>query len=183
MEPTVAHLSNTNLRDRTLWFDGQSSFKSSDVLTAIDRYDIRFVDKLTPEIIEYNHNVKKHQEIKVKTECGPLSRRWDIPTAYANLDIVNYVFNVHDIMVAGMPTAEIDARERRLTLELLALEKRNLNDVVRALIYTINTLTNNNVVWGVGRGSSVSSYVMYVIGVHDVDSYEYDLSIDDFLHD
>jgi DNA polymerase III alpha subunit len=38
-------------------------------------------------------------------------------------------------------------------------------------------------VWGIGRGSSVSSYVLYVLGVHDVDSYAYDLDIGDFLHD
>lgn len=183
MEHTTHRLLNTDLKDRVLWFDGQSSFKASDVLTLIDRYDVKYVDILTPEIVEYNKYADKHQQITVKTECAPLSCRWVLPAEYANLDIINYVSDVHDILVAGLPIAEVDARERRLVQELAALEKRNLNDVVRALIYIINTLTNNNVVWGIGRGSAVSSYVLYVLGVHDVDSYEYDLSIDDFLHD
>ena len=183
MEHTEAHLFNTNLKDRVLWFDGQSSFRAADLQNTIQHYDVRYVDILTSEVEEYNKYVDKHQRIRVKTECAPLSCKWALPAEYANLDIINYVFNMHDILMRGLPTAEIEARERRLTVELLALEKRNLNDVVRALIYVINTLTNNKVVWGVGRGSAVSSYAMYVIGVHDVDSYEYDLNIDDFLHD
>lgn len=178
-----AHSYNTGLRDRILWFDGASSFKASDLQKTIQRYDIRYVDDLTAEVQEYNKYVQKDQKIGVKTECAPLSRAWSLPQEYTSLNIIDYVFNKHDELVAGMSPAEIEARERRLTVELLALDARNLNDVVRALIYVINTLTNHNVVWGVGRGSSVSSYVMYVIGVHDVDSYEYDLNIDDFLHD
>jgi DNA polymerase III alpha subunit len=178
-----AHSLNTHLKDRVLWFDGQSSFNASDLQDTIQRYDVKYVDSLTPEVEEYNRYVDKHHQLKVKPECASLSRNWILPSEYADLDIINYVFNMHDILMRGMPAAKIEARERRLTVELLALEKRNLTDVVRALIYVINTLTNNKVVWGVGRGSAVSSYAMYVIGVHDVDSYEYDLDIDDFLHD
>jgi DNA polymerase III alpha subunit len=39
----------------------------------------------------------------------------------------------------------------------------------------------NNVVWGVGRGSSVASYVLYLLGVHKIDSLKYNLDIHEFL--
>jgi DNA polymerase III alpha subunit len=39
----------------------------------------------------------------------------------------------------------------------------------------------NNIVWGVGRGSSVASYVLFLIGIHKVDSLYYDLPIEEFL--
>jgi len=42
-------------------------------------------------------------------------------------------------------------------------------------------MRNNHVIWGVGRGSSVASYVLYKLGVHRIDSLFYDLSVDEFL--
>ena len=65
--------------------------------------------------------------------------------------------------------------------EIKIYKNLELMDVLATLIYIINTLVDNNIVWGVGRGSSVSSYVLYLIGVHDIDSFKYDLKIEDFL--
>ena len=39
----------------------------------------------------------------------------------------------------------------------------------------------NQVLWGLGRGSSVSSYVLYLLGVHRINSLYYDLPIEEFL--
>jgi DNA polymerase III alpha subunit len=36
-------------------------------------------------------------------------------------------------------------------------------------------------VWGVGRGSSVASYVLFLIGVHRIDSMKYNLDYKEFL--
>ena len=47
--------------------------------------------------------------------------------------------------------------------------------------YVVDTLRDNNIVWGVGRGSSVSSYVLYLIGIHKIDSVKYALPIDEFF--
>jgi DNA polymerase III alpha subunit len=47
--------------------------------------------------------------------------------------------------------------------------------------YVVDTLRANNVVWGVGRGSSVASYVLFIIGVHKIDSVKYDLDWREFL--
>jgi DNA polymerase III alpha subunit len=53
--------------------------------------------------------------------------------------------------------------------------------VLTTMKYVVDTLRANNIVWGVGRGSSVSSYVLYLIGIHKIDSVKYDLPIDEFF--
>jgi DNA polymerase III alpha subunit len=49
------------------------------------------------------------------------------------------------------------------------------------MIYLVDFMRENNIVWGVGRGSSVASYVLYLIGVHKVDSIQFDLDWREFL--
>ena len=71
----------------------------------------------------------------------------------------------------------------RVNDELTLYKKLDLLPVLRTIIFVINTLRENSVVWGVGRGSSVSSYVLYLIGAHDVDSIKYDLDVNEFLRE
>lgn len=180
MEATKARLRSTPLLDRTLWFDGDSSFDPARVDELIRSYSIKYVDHLTPDIKTYNKFVSPANAIVQKDKCNKISNAWNIPPEYANLDVVAYVFDKHHEEFSDRP--DFHQRERRLAEELVLFEKRRFFDVLRAIIYIINTLNAHNVVWGVGRGSSVSSYVLYVIGTHDVDSVEYELDIRDFLH-
>ena len=53
--------------------------------------------------------------------------------------------------------------------------------VLKTMKYVVDTLRANNVVWGVGRGSSVASYVLFIIGVHKIDSVKYKLPINEFF--
>jgi DNA polymerase III alpha subunit len=147
---------------------------------------VKYVDKTNPIVEKFNRQVSKDQEFRVKTTCDPLTYDWTLPKEYKTLDVVAYVADKHIELEAKntrWTDKEIAQRSARLAQELDNYYRRGLTDVLRAIIFVINTLTRNNIVWGVGRGSSVSSYVLYVIGVHDVDSYAYQLDIDDFLHD
>jgi DNA polymerase III alpha subunit len=58
---------------------------------------------------------------------------------------------------------------------------RNLFQLLQYLKYLVDTMRKHNIVWGVGRGSSVASYVLYLIGVHKINSMYYDLDIEEFL--
>jgi DNA polymerase III alpha subunit len=69
----------------------------------------------------------------------------------------------------------------RLLQELDLYRSHNLIPVLRAMKYIVDTLRANNVVWGVGRGSSVASYVLFIIGVHKIDSVKYKLPINEFF--
>lgn len=73
-----------------------------------------------------------------------------------------------------------DERDR-VYLELNIYEERGLYPLLKHLIYLVDHFRRNGIVWGVGRGSSVSSFVLYLIGIHKVDPIKYDLDIKDFL--
>ena len=97
--------------------------------------------------------------------------RWHMPEEYKQLDIAAYVL--------GLCNAEHELQ--RVGEELLLYQERNLFDLLRYLKYLVDTLRKNNIVWGVGRGSSVASYVLFLLGVHKINSIYYDLSIEEFL--
>lgn len=96
---------------------------------------------------------------------------WHMPETYKQLDIAQWLLN----------QCKEDFELQRVGHELLMYQERNLFDLLRYLKYLVDTLRKNNIVWGVGRGSSVASYVLYLIGVHKINSIYYDLSIEDFL--
>jgi len=79
--------------------------------------------------------------------------------------------------------AKTQEEKIRVEEELVLYRKYNVLNVLKFLVYLIETMRDNNIVWGVGRGSSVSSYVLYLLGVHKVDSIKYGLDITDFLKD
>lgn len=174
-------LRKTILKNRILWFDGTTVIPASELLTTNIPFSV--VDEITDAVREYNQFVSKDHELRIKTECDPLEYNWNIPPSYKTLDVNSYLFDKLISTTTQSSTKDFDIRARRLAEELKLYQYYNLYDVLRTLIYIINTLTANNAVWGIGRGSSVSSYVLFLIGTHDVDSVAYDLDITDFLHD
>lgn len=172
---------NVKLKNRTLWFDGDTSYPPDNIHTAF-AFDARtvFVDAVTKDIEKYNRHVSTDKQLRVKTENKPFNFAWNIPDDYKNLDVMEFV--VDKLADLNMDNTALTKRAIRVAKEMKMYETHELLDVLRVLIYVINTLNTNSVVWGVGRGSSVSSYVLYLIGVHDVDSVEYELDIEDFLH-
>jgi DNA polymerase III alpha subunit len=72
-------------------------------------------------------------------------------------------------------------QNKRANEELHAFAKHNMFNLLRYMIYLVDFMRENNIVWGVGRGSSVASYVLYLIGVHKIDSIKYELDWREFL--
>jgi hypothetical protein len=96
---------------------------------------------------------------------------WSMPAEYSNMDIAQWVLD------QCITQEEL----QRVGQELLLFQERNLFPLLKQLKYIIDTWRVNNIVWGVGRGSSVASYVLYLIGVHRINSMYYDLDITEFL--
>ena len=95
-----------------------------------------------------------------------------LPDYYKELDVEQYILDLcPDNAIA----------KQRVQQELELYRTRNLLDILRLLIHIVTILRKNNVVWGVGRGSSVASYCLYLLGVHRVDSIKYELDIKEFL--
>ena len=96
---------------------------------------------------------------------------WRMPEEYRKLDIARWLLD----------ECETDPELQRVADELMLFQERDLFDLLRWLKYFVDTMRANKVVWGVGRGSSVASYVLYLIGVHKINSMYYDLDISEFL--
>jgi DNA polymerase III alpha subunit len=123
------------------------------------------VDKL-PELMSYNDPSIPVDEFDLE-----LQSQWAMPQSYKDLDIAEHVLNL----------CNTQEELQRCGEELLLYQEKNLMDLLRYLTYLVDTLKENNLIWGVGRGSSVASYVLYLLGVHRIDSMYYNLDIAEFL--
>ena len=98
-------------------------------------------------------------------------RHWHMPDEYSKMDIAQWVLD----------QCKTQEELQRVGKELLLFQERELFPLLKQLKYIVDTWRKNNIVWGVGRGSSVASYVLYLIGVHRINSMYYDLDIEEFL--
>jgi len=122
-------------------------------------------------------------DVDQKTFDGVCQSEWFMPDKYKELDIGA------DIMSRLMLNMQIfDAYDMQETVEwtrvceeLEAFRERGMFDLLRYMVYLVDFMRENNIVWGVGRGSSVASYVLYLIGVHRIDSIKYNLDWREFL--
>jgi DNA polymerase III alpha subunit len=101
-----------------------------------------------------------------------------IPQHYKELDVESYV---RQLIPNGVDGTDNAATSQRVEMELALYKEQGLIPILQVLIYVVDTLRKNNLVWGVGRGSSVASYILYLIGIHKVDSLKYNLDIKEFL--
>jgi len=113
--------------------------------------------------LEQGLTVEEYHQIKADT--------WLIPDKYKNIDVKEFVLS------KAHTAEEID----RVELEYKLYEERELIDILRCMIFLIEYFRENDIVWGVGRGSSVASYILYLIGVHKINSLRYNLDISEFL--
>jgi len=101
------------------------------------------------------------------------SKEFNIPQHYKDIDVEEHI---RKLVEQGDPD-----QIGRVEMELAEFKARNLFPIIQLLIYIIDTMRKNNLVWGIGRGSAVSSYLLYLLGVHKVDSVKYKLDIKEFL--
>jgi hypothetical protein len=119
-----------------------------------------------PELVEYAFTDMTVAEFDAVNQNS-----WHMPDEYQHMDIAEYILSL----------CNSDAELHRCGQELLLFQERNLFDLLRYLKYLVDTMRSHNMIWGVGRGSSVASYVLYLLGVHRIDSMFYDLDAQEFL--
>jgi len=145
--------------------DPQRTIKSIITDKPIKLSDI--IDTSTlPSLVTYQSS-----NLSVKDFDSSLQDNWKIPETYKNFDIAQYVL---DLCMS-------DEELQRAGQELLMFQEREMFPLLIYLKYLVDTMREHNIVWGVGRGSSVSSFVLFLIGIHRINSLYFDLSIDEFL--
>jgi DNA polymerase III alpha subunit len=128
-------------------------------------------DDLGPALEKYLERCQVERlDYPTPLEAIPSKRNWFIPKEYQEM-------NIEEFLVSQCP----EENYKRLLTEIELYRKHDMIDVLKAMKYMVDVLKSNNVVWGVGRGSSVSSYCLYLIGIHKIDSVKYDLPITDFF--
>jgi DNA polymerase III alpha subunit len=129
-------------------------------------FDLELNLQTLPELIVYETNdqtIEEFDQIK--------SYDWFMPQEYKNLDIAKWILD----------QCTTDEELQRAGEELIMFQERNMFILLQYLKYLVDTMREHNIVWGVGRGSSIASFVLYLMGVHRINSLYYDLSITEFL--
>jgi len=111
------------------------------------------------------------EEIPIELFDWGQQQTWYMPASYKALDIAEHILSL----------CRTDPELQRAGEELILYQERNMFDLLRYLKYFVDTMRKNSVLWGLGRGSSVASYVLYLLGVHRINSLYYDLDIKEFL--
>lgn len=138
-----------------------------------DEQEVELFNKHSEQIlgipVKLSHPIDNNMDIeeyhKLCTEV------WDIPDKYKTLDIHAHLLDLCDN----------EEEKERVELEYAMFGERDLIPLLQFLVYIVHHMRHNKIVWGVGRGSSVASYCLYLLGVHKVDSIKYDLPIEEFL--
>jgi len=160
----------------------QAIFQSRDLFDLMYENDLEILNEI---IVEDNSDIKvftEQSELILKTVNNisystnvsefdkTLQKQWFMPEEYINFDIEGF-------LIKQCPRENCT----RVMDEITEFRSRNMLDLLRWLKYFVDTCRKNDIVWGVGRGSSVSSYVLYLIGVHKIDSVKYNLDWREFL--
>ena len=141
--------------------------------------DLRFDNH--KEIDHFNQSIKftgvgqllqKYQPmlVDVKEFDQLLQSEWFMPKEAANFDIESHIISITPV-----------GCEQRVKEELAAFKQHGYLNLLNFLHYLVQTMRSSNMLWGVGRGSSVASYVLYLLGVHRIDSIQYGLDWREFL--
>lgn len=138
--------------------------------TAIDQFNN--ARKVNADTIT---NLKKLPNLNITLDQFDtnLQDNWFMPEGYkpTSFDIATWL----------LEQCSTEIEKNRVIEELELFVKHDMIDLLCYLRYLVDVMKEHNIVWGVGRGSSVSSYCLYLLGVHRINSIKYNLDINEFL--
>lgn len=127
------------------------------------------------ERIKFNENCRKFgletRMVKQNNSHEDNHQLWVYDPFYDKINLETYFIS----------KCSTEVQKERVLYELSLYEEYNMTKLLRCMIWLVDYMTKNKIFWGIGRGSSVSSYCLYLIGIHKIDSIKYDLDINEFL--
>jgi DNA polymerase III alpha subunit len=158
------HLGNPVFNEKDLFDTLYKGYQIKSSVFVENSLEIENLKKVSN--LEFLESIDTTQEVFDKDN----QTHWLMPSEYKTMDIEGFLVNICP-----------EEHYQRLIEELQEYRDRNMLDLLRWLKYFVDICRSNNIVWGVGRGSSVASYVLYLIGVHRIDSIKYNLDWREFL--
>lgn len=159
---------------------GNSIFQDNDIFNLLYKNVVDFENimaeptndiTLLAEHALIHINTEINESMSVEEYDADHQDAWFIPEEYKTFDVYSYC----------LESCSTDEQQIRCMEELVLYEQLNLIPILSVLKYIVDTLRQNNVVWGVGRGSSVASYVLFKLGIHKIDSLKFNLDYKEFL--
>jgi DNA polymerase III alpha subunit len=165
---------------------GQVSISEQEAFEALYSGKVKTLDsvRVNGDITQYNQarllNADRIPELKVPEDLSDISIEffdesnqcdWFMPEDANKFPIVEWLYE----------QCTNETERTRVDKELELFIQHGMFDLLFYLKYLVDTMRENKIVWGVGRGSSVASYVLYLIGVHRINSIKYNLDINEFL--
>ena len=163
----------TPLKDRLLRYDGKCIVdpdQIADLLLAGITPSKIITTEINDEVEQFN--TMSDDKIELYSESDlQLDFTWLIPKEYLEIDLIEYFgkFLTPD-------------NEARISAELEMVIKMQVENEIRTMIFVIDELRRTKQIWGVGRGSSCASYLLFLIGLHCVDPIKYNIPMEEFYH-
>jgi hypothetical protein len=178
----------SELTNRKLRFDGVSEVEPDQLgrflLLGVPPSKLRVLQE-TPDVVTFNAQVPAEDQIQVGgQEPIALDMGWELPEKYQTLDLEEYIASQFEERCPTDYTPEqVEEAIDRIAFELDQVNQRGMVEFMRTIIYILDQLRANDVVWGVGRGSSCACYLLFIIGLHVVDCVKMNVSAEEFFHE
>jgi DNA polymerase III alpha subunit len=162
---------------------GNPIFNSQDIFKVLYQGKLTDLKKVT---VDYTNDIEQLErtagftfnrfneqldQISIEEFDQALQSDWFMPKAYLEFDVETHC----------LERCNTDAERARVNAEIAAYKERGMIPLLQWIKHFVDTCSENNVVWGVGRGSSVASFVLFLLGVHEIDSVKYNLDWQEFL--
>jgi len=135
--------------------------RSENITKLEEQLDFSFVPPINP-----------NDDLSIEDFDRYMQDDWNMPDEYKKFDIEGWLRE---------QCPPWDPETTRLEDELVQFKARNMLDLLRWLKYFVDICSKEGVIWGIGRGSSVASYVLFLIGIHNIDPIKYNLDWEEFL--
>lgn len=136
-----------------------------------DEEEVELFNKNSERVLGVEEEIRNILPDDISDYHELCAQEWDIPQKYKEIDILSEL----------LCRCSNDVERQRIEKEYAMFAERNLLPLLSFLFFIVDYMRDNNIVWGVGRGSSVASFALYLIGLHKVNSIKYDLPIEEFL--
>jgi len=137
------------------------------------------------EVSQFNRNAPDEEQIKIGSDDPiGLNFHWRLPQEYRDLNLREYLLDVAaPIISERYGEVEQPIAIQRVVDELDEIYRRGMVEFVKTIIFIIDTFKKDGIVWGVGRGSSCASFILFILGLHSVDCIKLDVPMGEFFHD
>lgn len=180
----------TPLKGRVLRFDGVNVIHPDDVAYFIYRGVSPSKIQASVHdgsITQFNEQVPENEAIHIYDAKAPIAidLSWQIPPKYLEIDLIDYFSQLFFERVEKLKySPEMTERAlERIGAEIGEVESRGMVEFTQTIIYILDTFRAAGQVWGVGRGSSCASYLLFLAGLHVVDCVKLDVDMGEFFHD